>query len=246
MLRPLLLARRCASLALVTALLSACGAAAPKSAGPGPIPVGSTGSHGKEVPHEPPLDEAASFMRVGAVTAAPATEPSVPAASAAPDSGPPPPPRLPVTKDKTATATASADELRAELERKKAEEARAETERRGTEERAHDRKGSVEGAVVDSQGGGLSEADVRAAIAGKQASFRRCYDLGVSSAPDFSGSVTLRVAVSPSGNVASAEVLSSSTKVPAVDTCVRDEVRLLMFKATGVGAVVAFPIEFGR
>lgn len=231
MLRSLLLVRRCASLALVTALLSACGAVAPKSASSGPIPVGSTGSHGKEVPHEPPPEEPESFMRVGAVTAAPASEPSTPAPSAAPDAGSPPPPVEPLPK---AAAARAADERKADAESRDAGRGGGKT------------KDSVQGAVVESQGGGLSEADVRAAIAGKQASFRRCYDLGVSSAPDFSGSVTLRVAVSPAGNVASAEVLSSSTKVPAVDTCVRDEVRTLMFKATGVGAVVAFPIEFGR
>lgn len=108
-----------------------------------------------------------------------------------------------------------------------------------------EKKDKVRGAVVDSRGG-LSEADVRAAIAEKRSSFRRCYDLGVSSAPGFTGSVTLRVAISPAGNVASADVVTSSTRNQNVDACVREEVRKLLFPSTGTGAVVAFPIEFGK
>ena len=64
--------------------------------------------------------------------------------------------------------------------------------------------------------------------------------------PSFTGVVALRVTVSPAGNVAAVEITSTTTKNQGVDTCVADEIRKLMFKTTGSGAVIGFPIELGH
>lgn len=100
----------------------------------------------------------------------------------------------------------------------------------------------VRGAVVDSASG-LTEAEVRQTIMSKSSAFRECYDLGGAS---FSGSVSLRVAIGPTGTVASAEVTASTTHVAQVDSCVLSKVRTMQFPSKGSGAVISFPIEFGR
>jgi hypothetical protein len=230
--RPLLFARASVPLVLLTALASGCGGA--KSAEQGhPDTVGTVRAGDELTVQRPPAEEA-TFMRVG--TFEPASAPSTMATA-----GPPPPP--PLTEKKAGDAklkqqtTAAAPTPTVAAERDKNSDPPG-----GSSSR---KSGSIEGAVVDSTQG-LSEADVRAAIAKSGSSFRRCYDLGLKTAPDFAGSVTMRVAISPAGNVASADVVTSNTNNQSVDVCVRDEVRKLVFKTTGSGAVVAFPIEFVR
>ncbi|MFO0589846.1 MAG: AgmX/PglI C-terminal domain-containing protein [Polyangiaceae bacterium] len=100
----------------------------------------------------------------------------------------------------------------------------------------------VRGAVVDSASG-LTEAEVRATILGKSSALRDCYDLG---GANFSGAVSLRVAIGPTGTVAAAEVTSSTTHSNQVDSCVLGKVRTMQFPSKGSAAVVSFPIEFGR
>lgn len=104
----------------------------------------------------------------------------------------------------------------------------------------------VQGAVVESAGG-LSEAEVRSTIVQQQTVFQSCYEIGASSsAGAFSGVVTLRATIGPTGTVASVDVVQSSTKNVRVDGCVADAVRRIQFPAKGGGAVVGIPIEFGR
>ncbi|MEZ4302178.1 MAG: AgmX/PglI C-terminal domain-containing protein [Polyangiaceae bacterium] len=93
---------------------------------------------------------------------------------------------------------------------------------------------------------GLSEVEVRQTITQHAAGFRRCYEKGAMATPGFSGMVSLRVAISAQGSVASVDVLTSTTRNQTVDACVSDEVKKLQFPAKGGGAMVAFPIEFGR
>ena len=231
MLRPQI-ARASAPLALVIALLPGCGAASSASPNKGhvsPLPSGTATAEDKP---PPPPPEEPSFMRVGTfespVAAAATAAPIMPITTA------PPPNEKQKLPNKTTTTPPTGTG------------ARTDTSAEGGDPNLAQQGGKkVEGAVVDPKGG-LSEADVRAAISEKRSSFRTCYDLGVKDAADFSGSVTLRVAISPAGNVASADIVQSSTRNAAVDACVRDEVRRLVFKTTGAGAVVAFPIEFGR
>ncbi len=248
MLRPLLLARACAPIALVTTLLSGCGGAAshemaPPPPPPPPPPFGTSTALAQDEIALP--EQLPSFMRVGTVEPAEIAT----ASSAAPTASPlaemaPYPPNKNRPKEPIKATTSRPDST-----------ARADAEAEGDSDDASappptgggggSTGKKVEGAVVDVKTG-ISEADVRAAVAAKGASFRSCYEIGMKSAPDFAGAVTLRVSISPAGNVASAEVLSSSTKNQNVDACVREEVRKLVFKTTGSGAVVAFPIEFGR
>jgi hypothetical protein len=229
--RPLLFARASVPLVLLTALASGCGGA--KSAEQGhPDTVGTVRAGDELTVQRPPAEEA-TFMRVG--TFEPASAPSTMATVA--------PTTPPQTEKKTG-------ELELKQQTKAAAPAPTVLAERDKDSgppggRSSPKTGSIESAVVDSTQG-LSEADVRAAIAKSGSSFRRCYDLGLKAAPDFAGSVTLRVAISAAGNVASADVVTSSTNNQSVDVCVRDEVRKLVFKATGSGAVVAFPIEFVR
>lgn len=245
MLRPLLLARAFAPIALVTVLLSGCGGAASQGMPPPPPPPPPPHATTLSQDEIAPPAQLPSFMRVGTVepaemaavaTAAPTASPVANIAPAPTNKNRPREPSKATTSSPDSTARADA-------------EAEGDSDDAGAAPPTGGGGGSsgkkVEGAVVDAKTG-ISEADVRAAVAAKGASFRSCYEIGMKSAPDFAGAVTLRVSISPAGNVASAEVLSSSTKNQNVDACVREEVRKLVFKTTGSGAVVAFPIEFGR
>ena len=194
--------------------------------------------------NEPPVATAAAsatatevpFMRVGEITPPPA-EPSTPvaASSAAPESKPTDPKKG--GKDKKAEAPGKPLPAGASA--------------RGNNEKANDEGGPdsppppPKAAVVDSTNG-LSEAEVRSTIVSKQSSFRECYDIGAAAAPSFAGTIQLKVSIGPTGSVASVDVLSSTTKLAQVDSCVAQTVRKIQFPAKGNGAVVAFPIEFGR
>lgn len=225
MLRPSLLARVLAPHVVLLALVAGCGSA--KSGGPPPPPW-------KEGPGPSEPD----FMHIGAIEPAPADPAPTPTATAtAAASATPVVPPVPLEKKPKDTAAADPSPTKT-VDEVPGPEGR-------TESSSPQKKPTLKAAVVDSSGG-LSEEDVRAAIASSRASLRRCYDLGVRAAPDFAGSVTMRVAINPAGSVAQADVLASSTRNQSVDACVRDEIRKLVFKATGSGAVVAFPIEFGR
>lgn len=214
--------------ALAALALSGCGGAA----GPNKSAFGPHDEKAKEPP-PPPEEAQPSFLRVGAflppdggdaaTAAAPPITPITPAAKTIEGRAEPSAPHPPAD-----------DKPRADLESAGGS---------GGSGKSEHKSSKVQGAVVDSQGG-LSEADVRAAISSKHTSFRRCYDLGKAASADFSGNVVLRVSISPAGNVASVDILSSTTRNAVVDGCVRDEVRVLQFKASGAGAVVAFPLEF--
>lgn len=104
---------------------------------------------------------------------------------------------------------------------------------------------NVRGAVVDSSGG-LTEADVRATLVQKQGAFRGCYEIGNQGAGGFTGTVGLRVTINAAGMVAQADVTLTTTKNAQVDSCVLGEIRRMQFPAKGSGAVVSFPIDFGR
>lgn len=243
MLRPLLLARACAPIALVTVLLSGCGGAVSHEMAPPPPPppppLGTATSIAQDELAPPtPLP---SFMRVGTVEPAEIATATTTAPTASPLAEMKAPYPVKQAKPSEPIKTTTAERAGAEAEGD-SDDASAPPPTGGG---GGSTGKKVEGAVVDVKTG-ISEADVRAAVAAKGASFRSCYEIGMKSAPDFAGAVTLRVSISPAGNVASAEVLSSSTKNQNVDACVREEVRKLVFKTTGSGAVVAFPIEFGR
>lgn len=235
-----------ASLLLCGALLSGCGGAASsadyaREAGPS----GGSGGHASAIgsasptviataaPVDPP-----SFMRVGDIARETLTTP-VAAASAAPAAEPP----KPIAGAKNLKGTTSTGPVRAATPPPPPTDGKPESDT--GHKTPEDERGAVHAAVVDSASN-LSEAEVRTTIVQKQASFRQCYDLGMSSSAAFAGTVSLRVSIGPTGTVASVEVLSSTTKIAAVDSCVTQAVRSMQFPAKGNGAVVAFPIEFGK
>ena len=233
----------CAPFALIALALSACGGAAMYDQKEPPPHGGGFGDATQPAPTATAIaaaPDAPSFMRVGEIAPAP-IPPAAPivAATAAPTGAPAGgPPKLP--KD---TNTKNFSTAQNPAERK------PESESLGGSSGGEAATGNptktpepVRGAVVDSTSG-LTEAEVRLAIVGRQASFRECYDLG---GANFSGSVSLRVSIGPTGTVASVDVVASSTKSTNVDSCVASAVRRIQFPAKGAGAVVAFPIEFGR
>jgi outer membrane biosynthesis protein TonB len=177
-------------------------------------------------------------------------------AAPAPTLGPEgkPPPKLPVPTDKnnktsTSTASTSMPARAGNPPPGKAGEGgggKPDTDAGGSATASADPPKGVHAAVVDSASN-LSEAEVRTTIVQRQASFRQCYDLGASSSSGaFSGTINLRVSIGPTGTVASVDVLTSTTKLASVDSCVTQAVRSIQFPAKGNGAVVAFPIEFGK
>ena len=250
MLRSLLrVPRSPASLLLAFALLSGCGGAAappadynlesgPKGGSFGGSATGIGSAASSAIPTTPPADPS-SFMRVGDVARETLTT-TLPAATAAPDVSKPIP-DIKATKNIKSVPTSIP--ARAGNPPPPGGEHKPDTDTGAST--PHDEQQGVHAAVVDSASN-LSETEVRTTIVQKQASFRECYDLGVSSSAGFSGTVALRIAIGPTGTVASVEVLSSTTKVAAVDSCVTQAVRRIQFPAKGNGAVVAFPIEFGR
>lgn len=212
--------------ALVAPLLVGCGGA-------------KTADRAFESP--PPGPREGSFMRVRDVTleAAAAPEAAPTAAASVDPAAPPPPPTGPV---KTTTGAPKPTN-----ERKGAEDEASSVFTAGADGGSSSGKHKgVHGAVVDSASG-LSEAEVRTTIVQQQAAFQPCYEIGVaSSSGSFSGVVTLRATIGPTGTVAAVDVVSSSTKNVRVDGCVADAVRRIQFPQKGGGAVVGIPIEFGR
>ncbi len=80
-------------------------------------------------------------------------------------------------------------------------------------------------------------------VAGLRARFRSCYQTGVNNDPSMAGSLVLKVAVSTSGEVASADVTSNAGVSPGVAACVSGVVRRATF-APG-GGTITIPLTLG-
>lgn len=76
--------------------------------------------------------------------------------------------------------------------------------------------------------------------------FNKCYSLGAGASKSWRAKVTVKATVGPSGNVGSAEVLSSTAKNPKVDACVVESFKKLHFpRAEGSGTTTfTFPLSF--
>ncbi len=235
-----------APLVVLGLLLAGCGGAAmaDKQAEPPPPPNDETHTFtGSPAPTAlASADAAPSFMRVGEVARETMTPPVATATAAAE----PPKPIVPLSDKKGTKALASKPQPTGTVPPADGGGGGHKPDTDAAPANPKAPEAGVHAAVVDSASN-LSEAEVRSTIVQKQASFRECYDLGASgSAGAFSGSITLRVSIGPTGTVASVDVVASTTKVAAVDSCVTQAVRKIQFPAKGNGAVVAFPIEFGK
>jgi hypothetical protein len=208
---------------LPLALLAGCSSAVSESKLAGP-------TAGKEPPPPPPM----SFVRIGEVTpvreaeALPDGDPTTPLTS---EALPLPPPQARPGKDPSVPDGVTAAAPKPPIAASQRPPPPAETK--------------IKGAVVDSTGG-LTESDVRDTIVQNQSSFRRCYELGQQSSGAFSGSVTLRVDINALGVVAQSKVVGSTTRNMEVDSCVANAVHIMQFPKKGSGAVVTFPVDFGR
>ena len=73
---------------------------------------------------------------------------------------------------------------------------------------------------------------------------RHCYEQGLISQPDISGTVSVRFVIGPTGSVSAATVAGSSLGAARVDSCVASAVRRWTFPAPEGGGMVAVTYPF--
>ncbi|CAN96750.1 unnamed protein product [Sorangium cellulosum So ce56] len=95
-------------------------------------------------------------------------------------------------------------------------------------------------------GGNISEMQVRDVVEKHGELFDECYKIGVKSSPKFTGKVTVKATIGPTGRVNRADVVRSTAKNQQVDRCVADAFEKMQFPSPqgGVTTVITFPIEF--
>ncbi|WP_437524391.1 AgmX/PglI C-terminal domain-containing protein [Sorangium sp. So ce726] len=95
-------------------------------------------------------------------------------------------------------------------------------------------------------GGNISEMQVRDVVEKHGELFDECYKIGVKSSPKFTGKVTVKATIGPTGKVNKADVVRSTAKNQQVDRCVADTFEKMQFPTPqgGVTTVITFPIEF--
>jgi TonB family protein len=95
-------------------------------------------------------------------------------------------------------------------------------------------------------GGNISESQVRDVVEKHGELFDECYKIGVKSSPKFTGKVTVKATIGPTGRVNRADVVRSTAKNQQVDRCVADTFEKMQFPSPqgGVTTVITFPIEF--
>ncbi|WP_437764979.1 AgmX/PglI C-terminal domain-containing protein [Sorangium sp. So ce281] len=95
-------------------------------------------------------------------------------------------------------------------------------------------------------GGNISESQVRDVVEKHGELFDECYKIGVKSSPKFTGKVTVKATIGPTGRVNRADVVRSTAKNQQVDRCVADAFEKMQFPSPqgGVTTVITFPIEF--
>ncbi|MEJ7729113.1 MAG: AgmX/PglI C-terminal domain-containing protein [Polyangiaceae bacterium] len=118
----------------------------------------------------------------------------------------------------------------------------------GTAEAAVPAPGSSAAAAADKPlGGALTPDDVRAVVEKHGELFNDCYSLGAGKGQQFTGTVTLKVTLGPTGTVNEVLVAKSTAKNPKVDQCVVDGFKKIKFPPpkSGATSVFTFPMVFG-
>ena len=108
--------------------------------------------------------------------------------------------------------------------------------------------GSSAAAAADKPlGGAMTQEDIRAVVEKNGELFNDCYSIGAGKGQQFTGKVTLKVTLGPTGTVNEVLVTKSTAKNPKVDQCVADGFKKIKFPApkTGATSVFTFPMEFG-
>jgi TonB family protein len=96
-------------------------------------------------------------------------------------------------------------------------------------------------------GGAMTPDDIRAVVEKNGELFNDCYSIGAGKGQQFTGKVTLKVTLGPTGTVNEVLVAKSTSKNPKVDQCVADGFKKIKFPApkSGATSVFTFPMEFG-
>ena len=96
-------------------------------------------------------------------------------------------------------------------------------------------------------GGALTQDEIRGVVEKHGELFNDCYTVGAGKGQQFTGTVTLKVTLGPTGSVNEAQVAKSTAKNPKVDQCVVDAFKKIKFPAPKAGAtsVFTFPMVFG-
>lgn len=92
---------------------------------------------------------------------------------------------------------------------------------------------------------GLEAAQIQRVVRSNFGRYRLCYENGLRSNPNLAGKVAVRLAIAPSGAVASATDDGSTLPAPAVVACILKASGGLSFPAAKSGSTVVYPIVFG-
>ncbi|MBK6577363.1 MAG: TonB family protein [Sandaracinaceae bacterium] len=90
----------------------------------------------------------------------------------------------------------------------------------------------------------LSADAIRRVVRRRLGEVRHCYEQGLISQPDISGTVSVRFVIGPTGSVSAATVAGSSLGAARVDSCVASAVRRWTFPAPEGGGMVAVTYPF--
>jgi TonB family protein len=95
-------------------------------------------------------------------------------------------------------------------------------------------------------GGRLSQKDIGEILSKNSALFNDCYTIGAAGGQSFTGTVTVKATLGPTGSVSDAQVIKSTAKNQKVDTCVVQAFKKIKFPTPKDGAtsVITFPMEF--
>jgi TonB family protein len=94
--------------------------------------------------------------------------------------------------------------------------------------------------------GRLTQQEIAKILSSNAAYFNDCYTIGAGKGQEFTGTVTVKATIGPSGNVTDAQVIKSTAKNAKVDTCVVTAFKKIKFPVPKDGAtsVITFPMEF--
>lgn len=105
-------------------------------------------------------------------------------------------------------------------------------------------------AAVDSSSaplaGRLTQQEIGEILSKNAALFNDCYTIGAGKSQSFTGVVTVKATLGPSGSVTDAQVIKSTAKNQKVDTCVVQAFKKIKFPPPKDGgtSVITFPMEF--
>jgi TonB family protein len=166
--------------------------------------------------------------------------------AAPPPTAAPPPPGA----SKSAADKAPSPAAPAATEMTPTPPARATTESGGSLDGASKDKKSIAQAAVaapEPLAGKLTQDDIRRILEKNGDVFGDCYTLGAGSkSKNFTGVVTVKATIGPSGAVNQVDITKSTTKNLKVDACVRDAFKKIKFPRPHDGgtSVITFPIAF--